>query len=78
MDCARQRCALDLSHESDMRMRHCPRADIREVHVRSEDADGAVKVVIVHNELPELHLKGSDLGGDLGPLADQVGQDVLI
>ncbi len=61
-----------------MRARHCAGADICQVDVRIEDADGAVDVVGIHDELPKLYLESLDLGGDLRFLADQAGIQVVV
>jgi len=71
-----------------MRAWHCAGADIREVDLWIEHADGAVNVVRIHDKLPKVCPESFDLGGDLWVvisaflqirlLADQAGDQVVI
>jgi len=70
--------SLTLARRPPAHAYHCAGADVRQVNFWIEDAEGAVNVVRIHDELPKLYLEGLDLAGDLRLLADQAGDQVVI
>ena len=72
------RFAAYLARERHMPVGNGFGAYVVQVHIRLEEANRAVEVIHLHDQLSQSHLHFFELAGDLCALADQAGEDVLV